>query len=228
MIWWPRWARRRCNIFRVSLSIAAKASFPGERISIKYKLLSTSQANMLSQIRILWLMIYSLCKSSLCICPWEIRYTSAPGIYWNLFKIKTCEFSSRGLPVELMSPSPSADILTTRPIIRGWWVKAWKVENAERLLQMRWELAQSQIPTDHSFIELDQDVAIRYPSFWVIGKNEAWPEFSWESNAFVPMLSFWHLRIPAVIILPLLSYKTAANNLIRRRRDFSWPLSSVW
>ncbi len=202
MFLWPRWPRQECHIFRVSLLIAAKLSCPGERISIKYKMLFTSRANMLSPIWISWLIIFSFCKPSQCIYPWEIRFTPAPCIYWIWFNIKTWSFLSKDLQVIWMSPSPSADILPPRPVIGGWLVKLWNVENSKQSWQVWRELAESQIKTNDIFIEIELDVAIKHPSSEGIIKNETWPEISREANAFVPMFGFWRLHFPAVVILP--------------------------
>ena len=137
------WPKREYYIFRASLLIAAKVFCPGEKISIKYKLLSTSRANMVSAIRIPEFVISNLWKLSRCICLWEIRFIPAPSIYWTLFKIKTYGFPLRDLQVRWMSPSSSADILLQRHLIRGWLVGTCKFENVEWSWQIWQELAES-------------------------------------------------------------------------------------
>ena len=172
-------------------------------------------------------MIFSLCKPSWCIFPWEIRFTLVHEIGWTLFKIKTSCFPSRDLQVRWMFPSPSTDILPHKPVIGGWLVRAWKVENAERLWQMCQELAESQIQIDNSFIEVELDVAIKYSSPGDIAKNEAWSKFSGEADAFVPLFGFWRLRFLAVVILLLSVCETPRDELVRRWGNFSLYSSSI-
>ena len=51
-------------------------------------------------------------------------------------------------------------------------------------------VAESQIQTDNSLIEVELDFVIKHSSSERLAKNEAWPEFSRKADAFVPLFCF--------------------------------------